>query len=81
MLTLFSEHGDLSQAPMPSACLHRFVFLPREEGTPFDHFANMDLSLDLDLGVGGDGVIGRRISVYKDEGMRMAIAEGIIGWN
>jgi len=38
------------------------------------------LALDrrLDLGVGGDGIIGRSVSVVRKG---MVLGEGIVGWN
>lgn len=40
----------------------------------------MPFSLErtFDLGVGGDGVIGRRVSLVGREGV---LGEGILGWN
>ncbi|KAF3317400.1 hypothetical protein TWF173_011054 [Orbilia oligospora] len=38
----------------------------------------MSLPARLDLGVGGQGVIGRKMSLMNS---RQVIAEGIIGWN
>jgi len=41
----------------------------------------MDLKMPLELKVGGKGVIGRRLSVFKDRELRQRVAEGVIGWN
>ncbi|KAF2140936.1 uncharacterized protein K452DRAFT_359358 [Aplosporella prunicola CBS 121167] len=44
--------------------------------------ARMELPEELQLSVGGQGVIGRRVSIMtgmRDSGAR--VAEGIIGWN
>ena len=41
----------------------------------------MMLDKPLQLEVGENGVIGRRITVYEDTGLANPIAEGIIGWN
>jgi len=34
-----------------------------------------------DFGVGGDGIIGRRVSVFEDSLDREPVVEGVIGWN
>lgn len=72
-----SEHGDLSQPSTPGTHLRIFVFRPSMKEVS----ALMDLDRELNLGVGGDVIIGRRISVFRDESWRTALAEGIIGWN
>lgn len=36
------------------------------------------LDQSLDLGVGGDGVIGRRVSFVHEQ---TVLGEGILGWN
>ncbi|KAF1975466.1 hypothetical protein BU23DRAFT_579110 [Bimuria novae-zelandiae CBS 107.79] len=47
-----------------------------------NHAATMELPQTLDLGVGDNGIIGRRVSVMTGSRRRpMTIAEGIIGWN
>lgn len=43
--------------------------------------AHMEYEKGLDLSVGGDGIIGRRISVFKDDSSRVLLAEGVVGWN
>lgn len=72
ILTRRSEHGDLSQPSTPGAHLHQFVFRPSMN----DVSALMDLDRELNLGVGGDVIIGRRISVFRDESLRTDLAEG-----
>lgn len=69
-----SRDGDLrSNTITDSSILHR-IALPKDVkfGTAFD------LNARLDLGVGGDGIIGRRVSLIGDE---RVIGEGIMGWN
>jgi hypothetical protein len=42
----------------------------------------MELQRPLELGVGGSGVVGRRVSIMTGPGAgARRIAEGIIGWN
>jgi hypothetical protein len=41
----------------------------------------MLIKQQLNLTVGNDGVIGRRVSVYSDESMQTILSEGVIGWN
>jgi hypothetical protein len=42
----------------------------------------MEIKLDqpLTIGVGGNGIIGRRVTLWMDNDMR-CIAEGVIGFN
>jgi hypothetical protein len=46
-----------------------------------DSTAQMEFSEALDLNVGGNGIIGRRISIFQDMTMTSLLAEGVIGWN
>jgi len=41
----------------------------------------MEYEKKLDLSVGRDGIIGRRISIFKDDSSRILLAEGVVGWN
>jgi hypothetical protein len=43
--------------------------------------AAWQLDQPLNLGVGGNGIIGRRISIFEDAMLKRHIAEGIVGWN
>ncbi|KAL1587453.1 hypothetical protein WHR41_03843 [Cladosporium halotolerans] len=66
--------GDLvTGSHSESSILHRFA-VPQtaHQGNAFD------LNQRLDLGVGGDGVIGRRVSFVNEQ---TVLGEGIIGWN
>ncbi|KAK5171916.1 uncharacterized protein LTR77_003553 [Saxophila tyrrhenica] len=68
--------GDLRSLPSSteeSSILHR-ITLPKsfKAGTPFL------LHSKLDLGVGGDGIIGRRVSLLTGGGV---LGEGIAGFN
>lgn len=71
-----SRDGDLrfdETVGKAASILHRFS-LPRtlKAGVPFA------LPSKLDLSVGGNGVIGRRVSLLAGH---VVLAEGILGWN
>ncbi|EME79400.1 uncharacterized protein MYCFIDRAFT_212209 [Pseudocercospora fijiensis CIRAD86] len=60
--------GDLtSQQPLDASVLHEFQVTKDEFLAP-----------RMDLGVGGDGVIGRRVSLIQNQ---ILVGQGIIGWN
>lgn len=69
-----SRDGDLrSEASDESTVLHRFAIPPQSiPGAAFH------LNAKLNLGVGGDGIIGRRVSLLHGQ---VVAAEGVIGWN
>jgi predicted NAD/FAD-dependent oxidoreductase len=74
LTTIRSRDGDLvTGSNSESSILHRFA-VPQtaHQGNAFD------LNQRLDLGVGGDGVIGRRVSFVNEQ---TVLGEGIIGWN
>ncbi|KAF7189378.1 hypothetical protein HII31_09356 [Pseudocercospora fuligena] len=61
--------GDLtSQQPLDASVLHRFQVTNNEQF----------LAPRMDLGVGGDGIIGRRVSLIQNQ---ILVGQGIIGWN
>lgn len=69
-----SRDGDLASGNLTeSSILHRFT-VPHvaSNGQAFS------LEHSLDLGVGGDGIIGRRVSLVREQ---TVLGEGIIGWN
>ena len=69
-----SRDGDLrSSAQTETSILYRIV-LPRNAFSG----ATFQLGTYLDLGVGGDGVIGRRVSLRDSQ---QVVGEGIMGWN
>jgi hypothetical protein len=79
-LTTFSEYGDLSEPIEESRIFAKFTFFPLDKlATSCLH--RMELPEPLVLGVGKDGIIGRRLSVFEDETMTTRVAEGIVGWN
>ncbi|KAF2102829.1 hypothetical protein NA57DRAFT_71814 [Rhizodiscina lignyota] len=72
------EDGNLNSASARRP-LHQFQLPPYQ--SPSCDSANMELRQPLQLSVGGDGVIGRRVTVHRDSWMDGVMAEGIIGWN
>ncbi|KAK6362653.1 hypothetical protein TWF730_000108 [Orbilia blumenaviensis] len=73
---IIHQDGNLNYEDPAQAPLHHI---------PFDLYnnqaceaCNVSLPARLDLGVGGQGVIGRKVSLMNS---RQVIAEGIIGWN
>lgn len=69
-----SRDGDLASGNLTeSSVLHRFA-------VPQVAYNGHAFSLDhrLDLGVGGDGIIGRRVSFVNEQ---TVLGEGIIGYN
>jgi hypothetical protein len=81
-LTVPSRDGDLthsssaSEVPLYSFAVHPESLWKTTTGV------EMDISPRLPLEVGGEGIVGRRVSVVSElEGGERRIAEGIIGWN
>ncbi|KAJ4398068.1 hypothetical protein N0V91_010472 [Didymella pomorum] len=69
--------GDLSGSvsPLQTSPFYSFSLESSEAST-------MHLSQKLDLGVGDEGIIGRRVSVMMGSTKGpLTVAEGIIGWN
>lgn len=67
-----------------SVRIHRFgqplLQKDAEKANPVMHeFAVDECRTRLDLGVGGDGVIGRTVSII--DGRRRVLGEGVIGWS
>lgn len=76
----YSQNGDLTRPIETTSSLHQFHFVPKL--LPERHgYAEMKLRGQLELGVGGNGVIGRRISIFQDAAMSVRLAEGVVGWN
>jgi len=70
----YSRDGDLATGGLgETSILHRFA-IPHIAHN--GHAFSLDQSLDL--GVGGDGVIGRRVSFVHQQ---IVLGEGILGWN
>jgi hypothetical protein len=75
-----SEKGDLSIPFHQAGFLHRFELAARHR-TNSGSCDQWELDQYLDLGVGGNGIIGRRISIFEDAALERQLAEGIVGWN
>ena len=71
--------GNLNATPSAGPAFCQFQLPPHE--SPACGWLRIDLRMPLELTVGGDGVIGRRVTIHADSGMDVIIAEGIIGWN
>ncbi|KIW07304.1 uncharacterized protein PV09_02154 [Verruconis gallopava] len=74
------QKGDLSMPVGQAGLLHRFR-IPPQQAVPAESLYRWDLDQVLNLSVGGDGIVGRRISIFEDVGLQRQVAEGIIGWN
>ena len=90
LIPITSETGDLQRPALESPILHRIGFrgaAPRSgTQTPSQTSSEIRVSLaaPLDLGVGGDGIIGRRVTLWRDvddDGGAGPVAEGIVGFN
>ncbi|KAL1615697.1 hypothetical protein SLS54_008827 [Diplodia seriata] len=81
---LIHRNGDLlSRPPLSEAAgdaLHAIQLRPAVD--EHQSLAQLDLANALELSVGGQGVIGRKVSIVTDlKDTGTTIAEGIIGWN
>ncbi|KAF4451137.1 hypothetical protein F53441_5836 [Fusarium austroafricanum] len=73
-------HGDLTRSASECGLFRQFSL----QTPPTSHdFVELPLQGPLSLEVGGDGIIGRRVSVYSRlaSGQDKIIAEGIVGFN
>jgi hypothetical protein len=77
----FNDHGNLLRPVDYRDQGIRFVFRPACVAPTLDSVAHMEYEKKLDLSVGRDGIIGRRISIFKDDSSRILLAEGVVGWN
>ena len=88
-----SATGDLQRPALESPILHRIGFreaakppqIPSQQ-TPSlrrpQSQIRVPLATPLDLGVGGDGIIGRRVTLWRsDDDGAGPVAEGIVGFN
>lgn len=78
MLTACSSRdGDLSASPPQSISDSLYSFEIEESPRGM-----MQLPEKLHLGVGGNGIVGRRISVMTGSTQQpLTLAEGVVGWN
>jgi hypothetical protein len=77
-----SRSGDLRANSDPQDVLHTFS-LGLDGASDAKGVDSFQLPTRLDLGVGGDGVVGRRVSLVRKTGMggSRVLRQGIIGWN
>lgn len=80
MLTLRSSSGDLTRNASECGLFRQF---PLKTPPTSNDFVESQLQGPLSLEVGGDGIIGRRVSVYSRlaTGQDKIVAEGIVGFN
>ncbi|PSK34192.1 hypothetical protein B9Z65_8518 [Elsinoe australis] len=79
LLTEDSRDGDLRAPTNYQNLLHNFSLQRTPNQSPQGIFR---LPFNMNLGVGGDGVIGRRIQlVHRGLNGESIIRQGIIGWN
>lgn len=74
-----SQDGNLNASSPPQRQTmyeFRMPACPSPRGPP-----TLELMHRLNLGLGADGVIGRRVTVHQNGPADRAVAEGIIGWN
>ncbi|KAF1350095.1 hypothetical protein BDV97DRAFT_353212 [Delphinella strobiligena] len=79
---IIHRSGDLRLKPNPEDILHSFQVAPKAYSSQSNSHDSFQLPLKLDLGVGGDGIIGRRVSLVRRTSMGAdVLRQGIIGWN
>ncbi|KKA29474.1 hypothetical protein TD95_003401 [Thielaviopsis punctulata] len=80
MRIIIHKSGDLSKPAHECGSLNEFEISFDSDSESDDGSSMTDILLakPIDIGVGGDGVIGRRISLVMDG---ECIAQGIIGFN
>ncbi|CAG7555830.1 unnamed protein product [Fusarium equiseti] len=73
-------HGDLTRNASECGLFRQF---PLKTPPTSNDFVESQLQGPLSLEVGGDGIIGRRVSVYSRvaTGQDKIVAEGIVGFN
>ncbi|KAI0006896.1 hypothetical protein F4779DRAFT_543233 [Xylariaceae sp. FL0662B] len=75
------ETGDLTRSAIISPFLHKFSMTqgcPEPDGR--QRSMEVELSHPMKIEVGGDGIIGRRVTMWAPNAMD-PVAEGIIGYN
>lgn len=77
-LTPHSISGDLTKPVGESGLLQQFTISPPGDLTGVETGYEMALNESVSLNVGGDGIIGRRVSMTR--GGRL-VADGIVGFN
>ncbi|KAI1404465.1 hypothetical protein F4819DRAFT_124884 [Hypoxylon fuscum] len=77
------ETGDLTKSAIISPFLHKFSMARNRPSSPDDQQGqSIEVSLNhpMKIEVGGDGIIGRRVTLWSQHAVD-PIAEGIIGYN
>lgn len=77
-----SQTGDLTTSAFVSPFMHKFSIggLSAPCGRPETPNIWTRLAHPMKVEVGNDGIIGRRVTIWK-EGVSYPVAEGIIGYN
>jgi len=88
--TLLTNHnrrdGDLTTPTSPSPPMHSFQF-PVRTAAAGDESLTLKLDTAMDLSVGGEGLIGRRVQLVEFESgsggveTPRVVREGVLGWN
>ncbi|KAK3719560.1 hypothetical protein LTR37_004418 [Vermiconidia calcicola] len=71
---IIHRDGDLRSGVMTDQSILHRIMIPKA----LEPGAGFSLQTKLDLGVGGDGIIGRKVSLLDGH---VVLAEGIVGWN
>ncbi|KAI1469490.1 uncharacterized protein F4812DRAFT_423293 [Daldinia caldariorum] len=76
------ETGDLTRSAIMSPFLHKFNMARTDSTLQSDQGRSIEVPLThpMNIEVGGDGIIGRRVTLWL-QGAVDPIAEGIIGYN
>lgn len=81
---LIHRNGDLLSRPPLSDEARNALYAIQLKPAVDEHqsLAQLDLADELEFAVGGNGVIGRKVSIVTDlSDAGTTLAEGIIGWN
>jgi len=73
------QTGDTRVPTQHAGLLHNFRLV--DHGASCANAVEMTVPEYYDFGAGGDGIIGRRVSVFEDSFDREPVVEGVIGWN
>ena len=81
LLTSSSKLGDLTTSALVSPFIHEFSLDQRDSDCAAGaRTLSASLNQPLRIEVGHEGIIGRRVTVWKQGGL-LPLAEGIIGYN
>ncbi|SPJ86808.1 uncharacterized protein FTOL_11833 [Fusarium torulosum] len=81
LYVVIHSSGDLTRSASDCGLFRQFSLL--QTCPTSDDFVELPLQGPLSLEVGGDGIIGRRVSIYSrlSSGQDRIVAEGIVGFN